>query len=798
MAKPKKNNLTAEKTAPKRAGNTYSVLSASYDPLGNDDPVLNNSMGQWTGTPDQRRMIENDSQVKACMTVRRNALLGTPADICASDGFEVSDDVIDDCRVALRRIANFRDVIGGMLSASVPYGHSIAEVVWVQDPATGRLYPDGIKVRSQGAMWVDCDNNIMAKDDNGVPVVLDEQGEYAQKLLVMTHDSADGTRKGCGLAASLWYPVWGKAENTKAWLIHNDKHGMPILEGVVADGTNDADMIAFKRVLTRAVNQSVLVHHEKHQIKFLDSNNFQATDTFQTFTTHLENQIAKLILGQTMTTGDINSGGSGSYAIGKVGQDVFESIVKADAVMVESVVTQLLRWFVALNYGDGPAAGIEYKFQFETVDLTADEFANVMQKMASAGMKLDVDGDWLRMKLGTPEPREDGEAVTIGTAGVSPGGAIPPDDGGGGFRQFSDAPAPKYPDVLPVHLQRHADARAKASKPLAESVYSQMTEVLEMPGTDAEKARRIMEFTIKPTQQARGLAREIGAAVFVGIALGSTTPALAKDKRHRYDDRMATDGAVNSAVDIALEAESAGLLLMTSGDFVAPVDAIKYIQSSAVKPSMRLNSYIASSNTWGAASVVNQQYAAQETVKILLGKQIGVEGITDASEVQDALGRVDYRQFLKDWNEVGLPGLVDYQTQLIFNQNIQTAFSAGRWVGLDSDVHREQVAGLRYVSMLLPTTRQEHRQWHGTIHPIDSEFWDSHYPPNGFNCLCDVIAVYTWDKAEVDAARKSGKFYQTAPNVQLPVYTTKAGVTYDFNYNPGRQLQRGQITGLAT
>ncbi len=37
-------------------------------------------------------------------------------------------------------------------------------------------------------------------------------------------------------------------------------------------------------------------------------------------------------------------------------------------------------------------------------------------------------------------------------------------------------------------------------------------------------------------------------------------------------------------------------------------------------------------------------------------------------------------------------------------------------------------------------TRPAHRALHGVIMPADDPFWDEHYPPDGFNCRCTVIA----------------------------------------------------------
>ncbi|MGO1000846.1 phage head morphogenesis protein [Lysobacter sp. CA196] len=83
----------------------------------------------------------------------------------------------------------------------------------------------------------------------------------------------------------------------------------------------------------------------------------------------------------------------------------------------------------------------------------------------------------------------------------------------------------------------------------------------------------------------------------------------------------------------------------------------------------------------------------------------------------------------------------------IYRTNLQTAYQAGRY--------QQQLANAddrpygRYVAVMDAQTRPEHRSLHGTVAPIDGDFFRSYYPPNDFGCRCRVQAM---TRVEAEAA----------------------------------------------
>jgi len=77
--------------------------------------------------------------------------------------------------------------------------------------------------------------------------------------------------------------------------------------------------------------------------------------------------------------------------------------------------------------------------------------------------------------------------------------------------------------------------------------------------------------------------------------------------------------------------------------------------------------------------------------------------------------------------------------RIIYETNMRTARAAGTW----SQIQRTKklLPYLRYSAVQDAKTRPEHAAWHGTVLPVDDDWWNTHYPPNGWNCRCAVTQM---------------------------------------------------------
>jgi SPP1 gp7 family putative phage head morphogenesis protein len=90
--------------------------------------------------------------------------------------------------------------------------------------------------------------------------------------------------------------------------------------------------------------------------------------------------------------------------------------------------------------------------------------------------------------------------------------------------------------------------------------------------------------------------------------------------------------------------------------------------------------------------------------------------------------------------------------QAEYNTAIASGQLAGRWV--ECEKNSELMPYLQYSTAGDDHVREEHAALDGVIRRIDDDFWNSYYPPNGFNCRCDVIQLPGDDLESTDLSER--------------------------------------------
>ncbi len=114
------------------------------------------------------------------------------------------------------------------------------------------------------------------------------------------------------------------------------------------------------------------------------------------------------------------------------------------------------------------------------------------------------------------------------------------------------------------------------------------------------------------------------------------------------------------------------------------------------------------------------------------------------SEIAAALDSGQTNKFVvKQFKEI-LEGashkeLGDFHLESIVRSNMQTAYGVGRRKAMEESA--DLLPFWQYSAVNDDRTRPTHRALDGIVYPAKHEFWDTHYPPWGFNCRCSVIAL---------------------------------------------------------
>jgi len=124
--------------------------------------------------------------------------------------------------------------------------------------------------------------------------------------------------------------------------------------------------------------------------------------------------------------------------------------------------------------------------------------------------------------------------------------------------------------------------------------------------------------------------------------------------------------------------------------------------------------------------------------------------------------------------------------ETIFLSNMHSAYQTGSWEGIQDN--KELFPYLMYDAVDDAKTRPEHAARDGEIHAVDSDFWRTHYPPNGYNCRCGVIPL-TEDDAIDYGWPTNNKPIQTEPWTNPRTNKTTdvpTDVDPGWDHNPGQ------------
>ncbi|MCH9853389.1 MAG: DUF935 domain-containing protein [Alphaproteobacteria bacterium] len=289
----------------------------------------------------QRAMqSRKDAQVMACMQQRIYHAVALPYRVMPADDSDDAKQIADFTRKILHRL-DMDKITEQMLWARY-YGYAVAEIIWQQKH--NHITIEAIKPRHPQYFDFDAHGKIHIKNQFGKPVDLPEK-----KFWHVTSGGicADQPR-GEALAEWLYAPVKTKNDAMEQWQIFLEKYASPTIIGKYpAARIRESEKTALLEAAANLRRDTAAVIPDSMMLELLEAKR-TGNGEYHPLIAHCNASIAKLILGQTMTTDE-----GGSYAQANVHDRVKNRLILADCDLIcESFTRQVITWLCEWNFGD--------------------------------------------------------------------------------------------------------------------------------------------------------------------------------------------------------------------------------------------------------------------------------------------------------------------------------------------------------------------------------------------------------------------------------------------------------------
>ncbi len=125
-----------------------------------------------------------------------------------------------------------------------------------------------------------------------------------------------------------------------------------------------------------------------------------------------------------------------------------------------------------------------------------------------------------------------------------------------------------------------------------------------------------------------------------------------------------------------------------------------------------------------------------------------------------------------------------WRTRVIYRTNIASSYAAGRYQQLkDPDLLKSRPYWKYVHNDTVEHPRPLHVSWSGLVLRHDDPWWDIHYPPNGWGCRCQVVAVTA---EEYHGAKPKDEGVYTRVDSAGNKHVIPKGIDFGWDYAPGQ------------
>lgn len=188
-----------------------------------------------------------------------------------------------------------------------------------------------------------------------------------------------------------------------------------------------------------------------------------------------------------------------------------------------------------------------------------------------------------------------------------------------------------------------------------------------------------------------------------------------------------------------------------------------------------------------------KSFTVAGAVKLALLKDLRhavIKAIEEGESIGQFRNRFDEIVARHGWAYKGKQG---WRTRVIYDNNLRSARMAGRWDQIQGN--KDKRPYLMYRTVGDGRVRKEHSRWDDTVLPVDDPFWNTHYPPNGWGCRCDVrtLSEDELERKGLTVSQSPAITTEARQNARTGEYYGEVpeGIDTGWDYNVGKAWLAG-------
>jgi len=345
---------------------------AAADRLPNPDKIL-----RKTGKNiEVYRSLLNHYQIGACIEQRiagtKSCSFNLKENNCNKEHYKFYDEIFKNTDIL--------SLISSILTAPL-FGYTPIEITYEKDGSY--IFPVKYTAKPQEWFFFNAEGELFFKDKTmGGKRPIDFENDV--KFLLPRNNPDFLNPYGQAVLSRCFWNAAFIDGGMEFWIKFAEKYGMPYMFGKYERSMTDKEKEEMQHALENMVQDAVAIIPNDGSVDIMQTGSSGSAAIYESIVTKCENNIAKAVLGQTLTT-EIGQGGS--YAAAKTHSEVRADIINSDKQLVSKTLNQLIKFINILNFNDD----IMPVFEFETPEDLNTEKAERDNKIASLGIEFSED-----------------------------------------------------------------------------------------------------------------------------------------------------------------------------------------------------------------------------------------------------------------------------------------------------------------------------------------------------------------------------------------------------------------------